>query len=1653
MAELSEADLLKLVYCDELTGLHNRRYYNKFLDEVDWDGQTNVALAVVDVDHFKRINDDCGHSVGDEVLKEIGGYLLACSNEYLVAIRYAGDEFLLLGVEHDLKELSQIAEGLRVRVAQGDFPSLPTELRPTLSIGVSAFPDSARDRRDLFDTADRALYSSKRAGRNRVTSIGEVKDDADLAFVETLAGFPARELIGRAEAVALGEQLLADLGTAAAQFLLVSGPPGIGKSRYLAQLGEQAEEASFTLLMTKCTQPDKVAPYQVLATLLDRLFSADKDLRSHVLATVKRPLLKLVETLLPNTRFTVPSLRSAPTGRLRPQTSRLKAKHLRDSLSEVPGLAESERPDAEAGEPVSGGLTQAGAGHNAAGREDSGLQNSQATRIVKPTRPRPRRAPSRPLPTVPAAKSGPRPVPRRSADLGSRILGGRPNLSSLGARAPEASGRQRQPMRAAIPRPSSGPVPKPRPVAVNPQENAGKARGAKPHSRPALKRSAPRRREPTRPLPQPRPRVQQGLELASKESQSVELARGLHELLRAVARKRPLTVLIDDVQYIDEGSLEVIERYLRHGDAPILFCGAFSLPMSETESEAIPDFWLDFVEDLRSEELSFRQIELVPLEKAEARELVSALLPGFRASSDFAAAVFEHSKGNPLFIENGLRYLIQRRLIAKLRDEWIVSEDALSELPETLNELVLAQIDGLDLETQLLVRGVSVAGHNVSFADIKEITRARNDGEALEVIEKARRANLLVDSEDPVAPGFEFASGSYRTMSYQTLEEGTRCETHRVVAGLEEERGGDRLAASGKIAYHYREGGDGQRAAVFEKTLAEYRETFFDRNALALYDDESEAILPDCRDELSTPGRRLLPAFLKALSTTVRKLRMYPEGSQVRGAALVDFEQRFAELAVQAPVLTLSFREQDLFVNGKAFDVAAGPVVELLRVNGVGSLTFAGGAGSESLLLLLRELSTRTLESTLEKRYWARFCRGASFTKLSVRQRSFVLRDRNSVDRKIRKARSLDADSVERVREVLRRLSGCLEHVRIYPPGSPLIGESGDRLAGSLGDFFGDQSALTLSVFEGSMVVNGFPIPLRTLGAFSFDLAKLIGGAEVQGLAMLKGLPRAEQDELIRRLAAVSRRGAGLPARSPGPHVVLGSGMFSLAEASWGISGGVARSGGPAAVSDVVEELTPGQGPEVHVQSESESEPDPEPEPESSRQSASEVDESNLARAFEAQPLSPWPSDAAAQRAQLLCELPLDELVHEDHHAELKEVLELLLLNGRGELAGRVMETVSRNLLMGVSRTRQLCAEFIHDFLISAPFLARAAFGSIAAPRLADIMEIETTPEVMASLASTAREIVLLALPREDFRPAARLIWAAGRRREARVGAQVEVDRIARELHESVLCDPRFEILRTRILEGPDEARVQAAHLLEGMGLASLDWIVRLAPEAEGYQAEMVVADLLVALRPQSEDALARNLTPFLSLNSSRRMLQMAIRVCADPTPFFAAALQNPDERVRLAAANAVERLEPRFALKILLWCLENAVTAVHLVAVRGLGQLGRIEALEPITTILQSVEDVELQRECCLALGKIRAEPSLQALERVLFPRFLGKAFHDDVRTAAAWAVGRMAETQVGRDLLARGVDDRSERVRLNAREALERSLRDAVDAEGGRG
>jgi diguanylate cyclase (GGDEF)-like protein len=165
------SQLEKISRVDGLTGLYNRRYWEEqFVMEYKRDQRSEgpTSLIMLDIDHFKKVNDTYGHPAGDDVIKALAQIIKKATRETDVPGRYGGEEFAILLPDTPIANVEFVAERIRRLVEKSTVVHDEIEITFTISLGIAGFKKTYRDSTQWLEAADKALYKAKETGRNRV---------------------------------------------------------------------------------------------------------------------------------------------------------------------------------------------------------------------------------------------------------------------------------------------------------------------------------------------------------------------------------------------------------------------------------------------------------------------------------------------------------------------------------------------------------------------------------------------------------------------------------------------------------------------------------------------------------------------------------------------------------------------------------------------------------------------------------------------------------------------------------------------------------------------------------------------------------------------------------------------------------------------------------------------------------------------------------------------------------------------------------------------------------------------------------------------------------------------------------------------------------------------------------------------------------------------------------------------------------------------------------------------------------------------------------------------------------------------------------------------------------------------------------------------
>ncbi|CAB5106248.1 hypothetical protein D3OALGA1CA_3907 [Olavius algarvensis associated proteobacterium Delta 3] len=274
-------DPARLVFEDELTKIYNRRFLFQYLEsKVPWEqfNGNSISLLMMDLDHFKSVNDTFGHPVGDQALIWLADHLKELVHDIGLPIRYAGDEFMVLLTNTGKTSATECAQQLMERIHEDRFqpPGIEKDIHLTISVGVATAPTDADNWKDFIQKADMALYLAKKRGRDQMADAAEIFNDtiSDKVALYRLDGV---KIAGRVAQIARINAALKEFQQKKGQFVLLEGAAGMGKTEFLNTLRTGTTGGRFISVKTMGMPQEMYRPYYLAESMIVNLLMQQED--------------------------------------------------------------------------------------------------------------------------------------------------------------------------------------------------------------------------------------------------------------------------------------------------------------------------------------------------------------------------------------------------------------------------------------------------------------------------------------------------------------------------------------------------------------------------------------------------------------------------------------------------------------------------------------------------------------------------------------------------------------------------------------------------------------------------------------------------------------------------------------------------------------------------------------------------------------------------------------------------------------------------------------------------------------------------------------------------------------------------------------------------------------------------------------------------------------------------------------------------------------------------------------------------------------------------------------------------------------------------------------------------------------------------------
>lgn len=437
------------------------------------------------------------------------------------------------------------------------------------------------------------------------------------------------------------------------------------------------------------------------------------------------------------------------------------------------------------------------------------------------------------------------------------------------------------------------------------------------------------------------------------------------DLLNGLSDLSPVFVIFDDTQYTDKASLELVRYLIKQGKGGSMFiiC-AFA---DDGAAYAKDDDSIQGILDKTGRSANVKRIILNNLSLSDTDLMVKAIFPGAEKSEVFTRLIHETTKGNPYFIEEMLKWLVDKGIIFYQKDGWQVKPGITrNDIPVSLDEIIKDRLISLDDETKEMILHAAVIGKSFQ-ADILNKLGDKNEGFVSELIERAKGMHLVSDTDK--AGGFSFINERAQDILYNQLDEAERRKIHYKIAQTLVDGHKDNIYnVAGEAAFHYSRVPGQEKAARFSKELLEKAKELFNPREINDYLEQFAQDLLARKDRIAVLGlsdkmMRAAVKFVLFVQGAIKKIRLYPRTSSVRMDTIKEVYLIISQIFSESDSLVITEVEKSLVINGKRLspselkDAKAEGFLHIMMEHGIKTISFKKGLREDELNNLVENFS------------------------------------------------------------------------------------------------------------------------------------------------------------------------------------------------------------------------------------------------------------------------------------------------------------------------------------------------------------------------------------------------------------------------------------------------------------------------------------------------------------------------------------------------------------------------------------------------------------------------------------------------------------------------------------------------------------------------
>ena len=1057
----------------------------------------------------------------------------------------------------------------------------------------------------------------------------------------------------------------------------------------------------------------------------------------------------------------------------------------------------------------------------------------------------------------------------------------------------------------------------------------------------------------------------------------------------ALLDNRPMVLLIDDFDYSDPASLHLLHAVLNKQLAPILICGTATTELT-SKPQAVP---LELFRNAYSDELGIQNITLTELTAEDISKYVNMIFPGIKMARRTIQEIATTTEGNPLFIGEILRKMVDDRKIYQEGYRWRIGAIEKKYFPRSLEDIIQQKMAMLDEESREFIDRASAFGESTSLSMLAGFSK-EHSAKIYDYLNEAVARGIVRSDFNEADENIRFSSKRIRDTIYDDISPESRTKLNEQIGSYKEALYNRHLLPSKAIAaHHYSHCADSEKARAYAESIDEYHRRIFNAEEMQSFSavEISEA------GKLETPGEAIaatplsknavkhVPNLLRALIVAIRNTRLYPPQSKSVRDSMHQLFQLIQQILRTDERLSIISEKNVLLINQVPVDNTPHPpvaekILELWHRLELKHLTFIRGISEAELTTLINKIS-RTDTKSINPGFWADFQTKYPMPHIIAGQITYQkvesagVKETEAAPRTPPVSRitlqepgendaTLTAPELKTIQQIISSLLAAINKLKLYPIDGPVAKEAIQNLHAVLTPFLDKYPDLTIARVDNALLVNGLKIDTSGFEALAGGLIKFMAEA---GLSSLTILNAVSPDELARFIAAAGQCMDNTAWREQAEMRRLTNIRFN------------------EGIYDI-KDLFP-------------SDPD--------------QDDGDLDGGGESKEQK---SDTRAGKTLLAADWDMDSLP-----GRLRD----MFLTGDFENARAVLERLRENYKTADESGKQSILDLFDAIINPDDWKPSAAFLKFVITPLMDLLKTETAPERLNQAAGLCYQAAEAFIMFGEYSLAA---WVF-----TNIQKHPDCERIkAPDLPAAV-----FEAL-IQGLGMPDPKLQQSAfELLSSMGEPVRPYLINMIKQDENLHTRRLAAELI---KHQGEAGVAAIKRSFLGEHFAEdraRILDVIDVITTDIQSELSYALSDANQVVRRAGGRLAERLDSPAVIDMLIELAQQAPPETQAAAINLLGRLNALNAADTMIHILDQSDHEEVLTAVCRAMGQIGDPSFILPLQNILRSKrrlFFKKARPFNVRVAAAYAISQIDDPR-SPEILKALVKDSDPRVREAAR------------------